>query len=259
MLRELTKEDWMKMLGIPQARIPQALVMWGTRALKTRYAAMRERFTQVLDVRAPNGLLEDVLIGSLGDADVAYASVYGAPMASEVVHVFGMLGTPLVIQIGTCGGFAEGLEAGGLFVPEEAYCGEGASQYYKTSGKTVAATLTFADEAESCGCRIPLTTGRMYTTSALFAESRDDIERWAQQGFAAVDMETAATFSVAEHFGMDRGALLAVFDNPRGRNHILSTESDKEASRAAAQRAMVDIALAAIESRVQTGGEQGAA
>ena len=256
MLRELKREDWMTILQIPEDRAPQALLMWGTRNLKTRYDAMRRRFSDVLEIGSPNGLVEDVLIGTLGQACVGYASVYGAPMASEIVHLFGVLGARLVIQIGTCGGIAEGLKAGDLFTAEEAYCGEGASQYYKTNGKTVAATMTFSEMVERYGRGIPLARGKIYTTSALFAEGRDDIENWAKQGFSAVDMETAATFAVAEHFGMDRGSLLSVFDNPGGQEHILTTDSEKNERRTSAQIAMVDIAFAAIANHVKTSSEQ---
>lgn len=258
MLRELTREDWMSMLGIPETAAPRALLLWGTRNLKTRYAAMRPRFDRVLEVGGPNGLVEDVLIGRLsaGGICVGYASVYGAPMASEIVHLFGVLGARLVIQIGTCGGLVAGLKAGDLFAVEQAYCGEGASQYYKHKGKTARATVTFSDIPADDRRNISIAHGSIYTTSALFAEGRDDIERWAQRGFAAVDMETAATFAVAEHFDMDRGSLLAVFDTPGGDDHILTTDMQKDARRAAAQDAMVDIAVAAITNHVKTSGEQ---
>ncbi len=254
MLREVTKEEWMKMLGIPANRTPQALLMWGTRNLKTRYAAMHRHFSHVLEIRSPNGLVEDVLIGMLGEICVGYASVYGAPMASEIAHLFGVLGARLVIQIGACGGFAEGLRAGDLFVVEEAYCGEGASQYYKPNGKIVDATVSFSNIGDSRN--IPIKRGRIYTTSALFAEGKDDIENWARQGFSAVDMETAATFAVAEHFGMQRGSLLTVFDNPLGKDHILTTDSEKKERRGTAQEAMVNMALAAIKAQVKTNSER---
>ena len=103
---------------------------------------------------------------------------------------------------------------------------------------------------------IRIAHGSIYTTSALFGEGREDIDRWAQQGFAAVDMETAATFAVAEHFDMDRGSLLAVFDNPRGEDHILTADKEKDTRRAAAQSAMVDIALVTIADYAKRGSEQ---
>jgi hypothetical protein len=46
-------------------------------------------------------------------------------MASEILHVFGVLGTQLAIQIGNCGALADEMIAGDLFSASEAYCGEG--------------------------------------------------------------------------------------------------------------------------------------
>jgi len=177
-------------------------------------------------------------------------------MASEIVHLFGVLGARLVLQIGTCGGIADGLRAGDLFAADEAYCGEGASQYYKREGKRVRATVTFSDMPSAERRGLSLVCGKIYSTSALFAEGREDIDNWARQGFSAVDMETAATFAVAEHFGMDRGSLLAVFDNPGGEEHILATDARKDARRAAAQEAMVDMAVSVIAKHTKKDGEQ---
>jgi hypothetical protein len=95
MLRELTKTDWLTVLGIPEGRIPRALLLRGTRNLKTQYSHYRQFFSNVVEVGCPNGIIEDVFIGDHAGQPVAYASVYGAAMASEVVHIFGVLGTPL--------------------------------------------------------------------------------------------------------------------------------------------------------------------
>jgi len=66
-------------------------------------------------------------------------------MASEVVHVFGVLNTPLVIQTGCCGALADGIATGDLFTATEAFCGEGASQYYNPGGETVTASFTLQE------------------------------------------------------------------------------------------------------------------
>ena len=250
MLRELKKKDWLSLLGIPEDRIPRVLVLRGTRNLERYYAAYRERFTNVLDLCGPNGVLEDIFIGDLNGDPVAYASVYGAPMASEVTHVFGVLGTRLVIQTGCCGGIADGLLAGDLFIATSAYSGEGASQYYKTTGKTTAASVRFDEavtETESAG--ISLRSGTIFTTSALFAEGVAEIEKWHARGFSAVDMETSATFAVAEHFGMDRGSILFVFDNPRQGDHALLEDEEKDRRRGIGNQLMIDMALAAVQRR----------
>lgn len=176
------------------------LIVRGTRNLRAQYRAMRGCFEDVLDVGTPNGILEDVLIGDVGGVPVGFAGVYGGAMASEVMHLFGVLGTRCVIQIGNCGAVADGLVAGDLFVAERAYCGEGAARYYQTDGPWVEASVALLPSPLRAGCR----AGPIDTTGALFAEGAEDLERWAGEGFAAVDMETAATYAVAEHFGMER-------------------------------------------------------
>jgi len=161
------------------------------------------------------------------------------------VHVCGVLGTRLVIQTGNCGALADDFAAGDLFVATEAYCGEGAAQYYKTDGPWVAAA--YADTAAAQISAVddwPVHFGRIYTTGALFAEGAREIDAWYQAGFAAVDLETAATFAVAEHFGMDRLALLYAFDNPRQQEHLLTTTVDKDARRNVANQRVIELALA---------------
>lgn len=246
MLKELGKADWLRMLNIPESKIPTVLILRGTRNLQSQYEAARGFFTDVLDVGSPNGIIESVLIGDFAGRPVGFACVYGAPMASEIVHIFGTLGTRAVIQTGNCGGLADELNAGDLFMPTEAFCGEGAAQYYKSNGQRVAAfpapaalqSLTRRDSVEK------FQTGSIYTTGALLAEGEADIERWYHQGFSAVDMETATTFAVAEYFGMDRAAVLYVFDNPRRREHILLTDVEKDAKRERANLAARELALA---------------
>ena len=251
MLHDLTKSDWQALLNIPDERIPAALLVRGTRALKRHCAEMRPYFSNILDICDPNVVIDDVFIGDLDGTCVAYASVYGAPMASEIVHVFSVLGTPLVIQIGCCGALTDQLLPGDLLAVSSAYCGEGASQYYKQDGKEVSATLRLNKETLHPVGEEPtrIHCGRVYTTSALFAESSDAIEKWAAQGFRGVDMETAATFAVAEYFGMHRGALLYVFDCPRGGKHILTCDQEKDRRRGLGNQRMIQVALAAIRNR----------
>ena len=87
MLGDLTRDDWIKYLEIPDDRIPPALIIRGTRNLKSQAADYRRMFTNVIDVGSPNGIVEDIFIGTHDDIQIAYASVYGGPMASEVVLV----------------------------------------------------------------------------------------------------------------------------------------------------------------------------
>lgn len=115
MLKDITRAEWL---------------VRDTRNFHVRYRAMLPYFSNVLEIGSPNGIIEDVLIGDVAGCPVGFACVYGSAMASEIVHIFGVLGTRAVIQIGNCGALADDLEAGDIFIAERAYCGEGAAQYY---------------------------------------------------------------------------------------------------------------------------------
>ena len=244
MLRELGKDEWLSWLGIPGERVPKALILRATRNLKTRYAQHKKLFSDVLEIGSPNGIFEDVLIGDYHGTTVAYASVYGDAMASEITHVFGVMGTPVVIQTGCCGAIGDGILAGDLVCATSAHCGEGAAQYYGCLSD-VTASMDLVDQVEASG--VSLHKGPIYTTSALLAEGRDDIERWHAEGYIAVDMESATTFAVAQYFGMKRFSLQFAFDNPRQGEHILLSDSEKQARWARGEKAMVDIVLSWIE------------
>lgn len=245
MLRELTKTDWQAILKLPDEQVPEALLLRGTRNLNSHYDLHRPYFDDVIEIALPNGIIEDVFIGWLAGHPVAYASVYGAPMTSEIVHIFAVLGTRLVVQTGCCGALSDEIGPGDLVLTTEAFCGEGAAQYYKQDGNIVHPTLDpERQRAKSDG--IPCHLTRMFTTAALFAEGEREIEQWFSEGWGAVDMETATTLAVAEYFRMDSLAIHFAFDNPRRREHILLSEPEKGERRRRGNQQMIEIALGLI-------------
>jgi uridine phosphorylase len=249
MLRELNKADWQRILQLPDDLIPHALMLRGTRNLKRQFDAHRSYFDDVTEVGLPNGVIEDVFIGKLAGDPVAFASVYGAPMTSEIVHIFGVLGTRLVVQTGCCGALADEIGAGDLVLTTEAYCGEGAAQYYNQDGKNVRPSLDPAQTLTQCGRgQQPCHLAKMFTTAALFAEGERELQQWFDAGWGAVDMETATAIAVADHFGMDSFAIHFAFDNPRRREHMLLDEPEKDQRRQRGNQQMIEMALATIKA-----------
>ena len=128
--------------------------------------------------------------------------------------------------------------------PQRLTGGEGASQYYQPRYKTVAASTNLRDILEFDSTDdLTIHSGKIFTTSALCAEGDREIEKWHDEGYSAVDMETSATFAVAEYFGMRRVALLCVGDNPRRRQSIMMVDEQKAARRASGNALVVEIAL----------------
>ena len=256
MLKDLTRADWLAFLSFVEDRVPPILVLRGTRNLRANYDKHRALFADVLAIGSPNGLFEDVFVGRHHGVDVGYASVYGAPMASEIAHVFAVLGTRLVVQTGVCGALGDGIRAGDLVVATDAGCGEGASQSYLPGRDRVAASPDLVSRAMNApGLPVPRHAGPVWTTAALLAEGHSELAHWHAAGFIAVDMETASTFAVAEHFGLRRLSLLTVFDNPRHGQHLLLTETDKHAARAAGEQAMLDLLFALIDDHTSVDTE----
>ena len=254
MLKELTKGDWLSFLDLVEERVPSVLVLRGTRNLRANHEKYRAHFDDVVEVGSPNGLFEDVFIGRRGGVDVGYSSVYGAPMASEIVHVFGVLGTRVVVQTGVCGALGDGIAAGDLVVATEARCAEGAAACYLPGVQTVAASPELVAEVMADPTVVVARhAGPIWTTAALLAEGKAEIEQWHGEGYLAADMETASAFAVAEYFGMRRVSVLSVFDNPRQGSHLGLTEAAKDAARTEGERAMLGLLFDLIAAH---GGER---
>ncbi len=249
MLKELTKTEWLSLLNLPEDKVPKILVMRGTRNLKTHYAKHSTLFGNIVEIGSPNGIFEDVLVGAHKDICVGYASVYGGAMASEITHLFGVLGTSLVIQTGCCGALSHDIYAGDIVCVTSARCGEGSSQYYLPHKYEVNASVDQMDLIVKAQMpHVRLHQGPIWTTSALLAEGEAEIQNWSDQGYIAVDMETASTFAVAEYFGMHHLSLLFVFDNPLSGEHILFNDVEKKERRSNAEEAMIDMVFYIIEN-----------
>ena len=167
-------------------------------------------------------------------------------MASEITHLFAKLGVRLVVQNGCFGALSPDTDPGELFLMSRAQCGEGSSRYYVPDRESVCERIPrhlIADvEREvDAGC---LKVGNVYTTGALLAQTSKDTREWALQGYSGVDMETASTFAVADHFDVDRISLLFAFENLSRRENLLfekASDVDERLERANAQ--MIDLSL----------------
>jgi hypothetical protein len=73
-------------------QVPPVLILRGRETSRRGTRGFKARCTDVHEVGSPNGLFEDVLVGRLDGAPVGFAAVYGPAMASEIAHVFGVMG-----------------------------------------------------------------------------------------------------------------------------------------------------------------------
>ncbi len=246
MLADLERDDWLNILELGAHEVPAALIMRGTRNLKARLAQHYALLEDARELGSPNGIFEDILLGSHNGTRIALACVYGAPMASEVAHVFSIIGVSWIILTGCCGALVPGIAAGDIVVPGAAFPGDGASRYYGADEQTLVegdAGLRRMAIKRLLASGRPVHTGVIYTTCALCAESADDVAAWAARGHIAVDMETATVYSVARHFGVPAVAMLFAFDCLAAGESIVLADADKAERRRRGEEIMMYTAL----------------
>jgi len=236
-------QNWWHVLGLAPADRPDLLVVEGSWWRRDREQQRLAVLDEVRELSAP-----DWWWGRYRGRPVAYACVYGAARTVEPVHVFGQLGTPAVIQLGSCGALFAAARPGNLVVPVRVRIAEGASAHY---GGTQYASATpplagrLADAARAAGHVVHC--GSTVSTEVLLRQPRPLIDSWTAAGLLAVDLETSATFSAAAWSGMRRGALLHVWDDVlAGRSWTEPLPPEDDNRRRAAEAAQFDLALRAV-------------
>lgn len=205
---DFDREVWDVALVAALPDVPDVLILEGT---WWRDDATRSRLARLRDVTELP--FPDIYVGRYGDAVVAYCCAYGAARAVEPAHVFAQCGTPLVIQIGTCGALVPGIASGDIAVPRGATARDGISHLYGAGPKvrfdgewSARATAILRDG----GAQVHET--RHLTWPSLFAQSDAMCAGWAAEGLETVDMEAAAVAAVAERFGAACITLLVTWD-----------------------------------------------
>jgi len=142
------------------------------------------------------------------------------------------------------------MRVGDFLIPTKSEKGDGASQYYamphqiadssKDMNQILIEILGKAGHAYHIG--------PMYSTSAMLGETKEMIADWNKKGYLGVDLETAATFAVAKHFGAKRAGLLRMIDNVVEDKHVLmELPAEEEKRHQQSKKDIVKHALAFFE------------
>jgi purine-nucleoside phosphorylase len=208
-MMDVTAADWLRALELPEADIPDLVVVEGSWWHHQRARWRLSYLAEVHELKFP-----DIFWGRWHGKRVAYCCAYGAARAAEVVHLFGVLGSKLAVQIGTCGGLQRHLKPGDVVLPRVAICREGVAHIYGCFDAAPAAG-EWVKRAEWLLDRHgrQTHTGTHMTWASLFGQTGRMVDGWHQAGYLAVDMETAATLAVASYFGMPALSMLVVWDD----------------------------------------------
>ena len=241
----LTPDQWRQALQLSPHESPKAVILEGT---WWEREAQKRRTTHLNNVRELP--FPGWWWGEYNGTPLLYATAYGAPKAVEPVHVAGVIGAKLAVQIGSCGSLQHSIQTGDVVVPLTAEIGEGASVYYGGFDVAVASRGWANLAAEHIQEIVPqVHLGRHITTSALLAQPPETVKRWHEAGYSSVDMETSAVFTAAHAFGMQAVSILFVWDELLRDRGFLATFSDEETERQkAANDAVFETSLRLTES-----------
>ena len=214
---DIRAPEWLDAMGLSAAEVPDVVIVEGSwwREQRTNW-----RLGYLEDVRELT--FPDIFWGRWKDKKVAFSMAYGAARTVEVIHLFGVLGAKLAIQIGTCGGLQSHLRPGDIILPEVAICREGVAHMYGAPD-AILGSSEWLDKAQNSLQSRGHTTyrGPHVTWSSLFTETPQMMEAWHRAGYLAVEMETATTYAVAHHFDMAAVSMVVVWDDlTRGRRFL---------------------------------------
>ncbi len=137
----------------------------------------------------------------------------GAPQAVMVAEKLFALGVERLIFLGWAGSLRPELKIGDLLLVEGASCEEGTSAHYPLEGEPRPDRAT-AELLLKSARRLDLTLkpGRVWTTDAIYRETREKVEDYRRQGLSAVEMETSALLTVAAFRQKAAAGVLVVSD-----------------------------------------------
>jgi uridine phosphorylase len=150
------------------------------------------------------------------EPDVCLAGpVIGAPYATMVAETLIAWGARTILFIGWCGAVSPVLAVGDLVVPTVAAIDEGTSPHYAAGVSAACPSEPLMRQvAEACAAEgVSARLGTVWTTDAVFRETRAEVTRYQRDGVLAVEMECSALFTVGGFRGIDVAALLVVSDN----------------------------------------------
>jgi len=172
-------------------------------------------------------------------------NAFGAPAVATFTEELIARGAKKFLLLGAAGSLQPYLKVGDYVIPTEAIRDEGVSSHYLPIEVQAKASKRIAGALEGA-CREHRATyrrGLVWTMGAPFRELKSKVIDLQKRGCLAVEMETAAVFSVATFRGVEAGAFLCISDELAELKWKLEFHSKKLKS---AEERMIDIVIDAL-------------
>ncbi len=140
--------------------------------------------------------------------------IVGASYATILLETLIAWGAKEILFLGCCGAVSPDVKVGDIIIPTSGIIDEGVSKHYDQNGSTSYPSEIVTDKIRK-GLKkegLPFKEGAIWTTDALFRETREKVEFYQKKNVLGVEMEISAIFSVGKFRDVDIGGLLVVSD-----------------------------------------------
>lgn len=166
-----------------------------------------------------------------------------APDSAFITELLAVGGIDTFIRLGSCGALKEEIGVGDYILADQAIRGDGATKYYVEDDYIPKANQDISKIVEDAASEsFPVHKGAVWTTDALFKETKDIVNSYIAKGAIGVDMVTSPFLTLANLYQKKAAAILSVSDNlitgELGFNNYKFFES---------QLKMVELAFRAVE------------
>lgn len=165
-------------------------------------------------------------------------SIYATELISEY-------GVKNLIRVGTCGAYKEEVKIRDLIIPMSTSTDSNIN-LTRFQGRTYAPTASFDllkpayDIAIEKGYAPKV--GQVFSSDTFYGDGGEDWKKWANFGCLAVEMETAALYTIAAKYDVKALALLTVSD------HLVTGEITSSEERQTTFKKMMEVALDTLAS-----------
>jgi purine-nucleoside phosphorylase len=139
----------------------------------------------------------------------------GAPYAAMLLETLVAWGARKILFFGWCGSISRDVKIGDIIVPPCAMIDEGTSIHYQKEKQAETPASNYVNKKIREALRrhgFFFHEGAVWSTDAIFRETREKVEHFQQKNALAVEMELSALYTVGRFLGVDIGAILVVSD-----------------------------------------------
>ncbi len=139
----------------------------------------------------------------------------GAPYATMLLEILIAAGARKIIFLGWCGAVSPEVKIGDIILPTAAVIDEGTSGGYAAAagGRSQPSSSLVATIRQVMDKRgLDYHAGTIWSTDAVYRETRQKVEAYQHNGILAVEMEFSALCTVAQFRRVEVGSILVVSD-----------------------------------------------